>query len=284
MSVSLRVSRRGKVRLERPPDDPELADRAAAACRYLGEVAALLRGRLPAAGIRLLVVLTDRCDPAALPPLEVLNAHAVLAPTKPTAAHEVLLMPDFYFITSRGHAGLREYVAAHAVPWDAMRDAAVWRGRTTGHRRPGRNHRIRFVRANHRHGDILFSGVLPQHTGSVDPALVGSAMPVKDCVRCRYQVDVDGHSSSWDGLIWKLLSGCLVLKVKSDQRQWYYDRLKPWVHYVPCTAANFAERLAWCRERPELCRAIAEAGRRLATELTYDAETATFAARLLGRV
>ncbi|MEY3032546.1 MAG: hypothetical protein RLZZ622_1021, partial [Planctomycetota bacterium] len=57
-------------------------------------------------------------------------------------------------------------------------------------------------------------------------------------------------------------------------RQWYYDRLVPWVHYVPVAAdlSDFAERLDWCRRHPRQCREIAGGGQRAAFAMTYDRE------------
>jgi hypothetical protein len=56
-----------------------------------------------------------------------------------------------------------------------------------------------------------------------------------DFMKYRYQIDIDGNASSWDGFVMKLLSGGPVLKVRSAMgfEQWFYDRLKPWVNFVP---------------------------------------------------
>ena len=52
--------------------------------------------------------------------------------------------------------------------------------------------------------------------------------------------DVDGNSNAWSSFFWKLRSGSVTLKVESPFEQWYYGRLKPWVHYVP-VAANLSD-------------------------------------------
>ena len=48
-----------------------------------------------------------------------------------------------------------------------------------------------------------------------------------------WQIDIDGNVNSW-GLLWKLLSGSCILRVESPRRQWYHQRLQPWVHIIPC--------------------------------------------------
>ena len=38
------------------------------------------------------------------------------------------------------------------------------------------------------------------------------------------------------GCFWKLAGNSVVLKVEGRNEQWYYDRLVPWVHFVPVRA------------------------------------------------
>lgn len=54
----------------------------------------------------------------------------------------------------------------------------------------------------------------------------------------RFALDVDGNTNAWANLFQRLLLGCCVIKVASPfgYRQWYYDDLVPWVHYVPVRA------------------------------------------------
>ena len=56
--------------------------------------------------------------------------------------------------------------------------------------------------------------------------------------------------------------------------QWYYDRLEPWVNFVPVRAdlTDLAERLDWCRSHHAECEAIAAAGRSLAESLTLESQ------------
>ena len=54
-------------------------------------------------------------------------------------------------------------------------------------------------------------------------------------VSYKGQIDVDGNANAWSGLYWKLRSNSVVLKVASPKqhKQWYYDRLIAWKHYLP---------------------------------------------------
>ena len=103
-------------------------------------------------------------------------------------------------------------------------------------------------------------------------------------MRSRYLIDIDGWANSWSGLFQKLLTGSTVLKVASQQgfRQWYYDRLVPWVNYVPVRAdfADLDDAIAFVLENDERAREIGEAGRQLALSLNLESEIYGMAARL----
>ena len=68
--------------------------------------------------------------------------------------------------------------------------------------------------------------------------------------------------------------GCCVLKVKSRHgyRQWYYDRLKAWEHYVPVQSdlSDFAEKVDWVRSHDADAAAIASNGRRFARSMSFE--------------
>lgn len=54
-----------------------------------------------------------------------------------------------------------------------------------------------------------------------------------DHIKFRYQIVLDGVTATFPGFIWRLGSGCVTLKQESSHRQWFYDWLEPYKHYVP---------------------------------------------------
>jgi hypothetical protein len=106
--------------------------------------------------------------------------------------------------------------------------------------------------------------------------ILGGKIRQSDWRRFKFAIDIDGFTNSWPNLFVRLLLGCCVLKVESEQgyRQWYYDRLEPWVNYVPVRAdmADIEEKIAWCRSHDAECRRIAEAGKSLAQSMTVETE------------
>jgi hypothetical protein len=130
--------------------------------------------------------------------------------------------------------------------------------------------------------DIGFSQISQVHDmpevaqAFVRAGVMANPIPRVDFGRFRYVVDIDGNSHSWAGLYCSFLLGCCVLKVGSlhDLRAWYYDRLEPWVHYVPVRAdlSDFDEAVDWVLTHDAEARAIADAGRRLATSMDFLSE------------
>jgi hypothetical protein len=55
----------------------------------------------------------------------------------------------------------------------------------------------------------------------------GDREPIEHNFNYKYLIDMDGNTSSWSGLISKLICGGVVIKLISEKkyRQWYYDAL-----------------------------------------------------------
>ena len=82
----------------------------------------------------------------------------------------------------------------------------------------------------------------------------------------------------------RLLLGCCVLKIQSEHgfRQWYYERLTPWQHYVPVRAdmSDLIEKIGWCRSHDGECAEIAGAGQAFAHAMTVEGEISEAVRRL----
>jgi hypothetical protein len=124
---------------------------------------------------------------------------------------------------------------------------------------------------------------LVQVSPEVAAAIVAAGLQLPDeqfvslIRRARGLFDVDGNVNSWSGLWWKLRSNSVTIKVESSNKQWYYDKLKPWVHYVP-VAANMSDLDAAVHfvldsANDNALKAIARASTRFIKNLTYAHET-----------
>jgi hypothetical protein len=201
---------------------------------------------------------------------------------------DVLLVPDPYFVSTRGYEGLRNSVALDVAPWEERRPIALWRGNTTGYRTSGdvmQLPRLMLCRlaARPENADYLDAGVTEfAQLRSDEAELVQRSGLARDFIHAqrfqhwKYHVDIDGNTNSWPGLFQKLLSGSAVLKVESGgpYRQWYYDRLKPFEHFIPVAndLSDLIEKIQYLRSHDAVARKIGAAGRKLALSMTFENE------------
>ena len=106
--------------------------------------------------------------------------------------------------------------------------------------------------------------------------LMADYVPITEFSKFSISIDIDGNTSSWPGLFQKLLTGCPVLKVASQRgfRQWYYQRLKPWINFVPIAAdmSDLTDKIAWLRDHDDAARAIGAQGQALVFSMDYKGE------------
>jgi hypothetical protein len=71
------------------------------------------------------------------------------------------------------------------------------------------------------------------------PDIMKPEMSLHEAVqKYRYIIDIDGHCAAMR--LQEILGrNVAVIKVQSDERQWYSSKLIPWIHYVPITLTPF---------------------------------------------
>jgi hypothetical protein len=201
-------------------------------------------------------------------------------------------VPDEFFMTRSGFAAMRALAEESALPWQARSRRLRWRGAPNGEGRldvstgacfdPTVLPRLRMV---------MIAAALPDcdvkltprnwfvsHEGSLRPFGVNAnPIPEPEWLADRYALDIDGFTNTWTNLLIRLHFGCCVLKVESQFgfRQWYYDDLRPWEHYVPVKSdmSDLGDKLEWARSHDSEAEAIAMRGRQLARSMTLESET-----------
>lgn len=199
------------------------------------------------------------------------------------------MLPDWYFFRSHGFQELRAQIDRLSVPWEQRTEDLVWRGSTTGNgfstvfphlmKHPKTVQRLQM--AAHAEGTGLDVGFVnpPGHhfydalkaRGYIKDKIANTAWFGK-----KYAVDIDGQSCTWDNFFHRLLMGCCVLKVESafGYRQWYYDDIRPFEHYVPVRAdfSDLKDKIAWIRAHDTEAGEIAENGQQFAISMTFERE------------
>ena len=215
------------------------------------------------------------------------------------------LLPDSDFFASGGYDTHRRQVAASPVAWNSRRPVVFWRGSTTGQRRraaPGEGQEDDFtwlprldlchralVSALSQHYDVGLSNTCqiddPHVLARIERAGLRKA-PVSRTGFLGHKaiLVIDGNSNAWSALFCALLTGACVLKVESPKsfRQWYYDGLQPWVHFVPVSEDlhDLDERTAWLFAHDGEARGIAQAGQDFAQAMTFESVMGDAAMRL----
>jgi Glycosyl transferase family 90 len=216
------------------------------------------------------------------------------------ASHDdVILVPDPVFVNSGGYAAFR--APSLMLPWSLRGATVLWRGTSTGIGQvsteamaaddPHLRQRIRMcLMLRSVQGTDARIAKTESDVASLDRqrlrrhGLLGGKIAQRNWGRYKFAIDVDGHTNAWSNLFVRMLLGCCVLKIESQHgfRQWYYNKLMPWRHYVPVRAdmADLVERIEWCRSHDGECAEIARAGSALAHAMSVDGEIAEAAIRL----
>jgi hypothetical protein len=207
-----------------------------------------------------------------------------------------ILIPDAEFYDKHGYADARALAETNRMPWRERADRVVWRGSSTGRgliadsdMSPANPNLIQRTRMC-----LLLKGVaaadvrLVNAVQAKDPkgtldalrrsGILGERIGPATWLGMKFAIDIDGNTNAWENLFTRLLFGCCVLKIGSPQgyRQWYYDDLIPWRHYVPVRPdmSDLMEKIDWCLSHGVECEAIADAGRQLAMQMTFERELA----------
>lgn len=183
-----------------------------------------------------------------------------------------LLVPDPDFVSDffpKGWTnGLKMYtdkVEEFDIPYEQKNgDYILWRGKKN--RDGGYDaYDHGFGRMHPRITAVYFSTKYRELNASFD------TMEIKDILKHKYLLDIDGMVSAWSGFYWKMYSNSTVIKMKSHWEQWYYEQLSPFENYIPCeTFFDIPLTYKWCVENDNICKEIAENGIKLIKTLTYD--------------
>ena len=183
----------------------------------------------------------------------------------------------------------REHAEANDVPWAERSDDIVCAARARDRDVRPRHRGRRAGRATQRLALCLLARDIPDVdiglTGYTrrtlkedllrEYGLIRPKIEEQSWIGRKFAIDLDGQTNTWSNLIVRMHFGCCILKVASRHgfRQWYYDRLRPWEHYVPVKAdlSDFREQIDWVRANDAEAARIAANARELARTLTFEA-------------
>jgi hypothetical protein len=112
-------------------------------------------------------------------------------------------------------------------------------------------------------------GLSKMNAVEVARAQCAKPMSMDDQSRFKYIIHIDGNVNAYR-LLGTMLTGSLILRVKSPYIHWADHILRPGVHYLEISRdlSNLDALLTWCIKHDSKCRAIARNGQNAAYVLT----------------
>jgi hypothetical protein len=199
------------------------------------------------------------------------------------------LIPDHRFFATNGFFDLKLVQLVNPIPWADKKPVAFWRGSTTGPRVSAEDFleipRVQLAILSSQNNAVLDARITQvvqvggrQQIDKVTSALsskglLSERIPFGQFARYRYLIELDGNVTPWSFLP-KMMLGCCILKSETTRKQWYYDRIKPWVHYVPICSdlSDVIEKVNWCLSNEDAAREISENAKAFAQDIDFSRE------------
>jgi len=193
----------------------------------------------------------------------------------------IVLMPDPDAI--RGYDQLRVTVdhEQQNFPWQRRLDKIFWRGPATGYNNPtiqdintiarikfmNRTKDLKFVNAGFTDYTQQWPEKFLQQLKKSFP--LQPQVTQQSALAYKYLINIDGNACTYSPMAFILYSQSLLLKPRSDNIQWYYHKLQPYVHYLP-VAEDFSDLEAkyfWAQSHQSEDRTMANNAHNLALEV-----------------
>lgn len=192
-----------------------------------------------------------------------------------------ILFPDDYTIADRGYGywtgwritSLKIIETNKDFPWSEKINMAFWRGKKSdGDGELPRQILINLALKNPVLIDAKFN-TPPTQTSS---RFIAKLMGVRDFIARRFglwggvkdeeffkykiRTNLDGATCTFPGFLKNLLSNSVTIKQETSNEQWFYDAVKPWIHYVPVKKdlSDLIEKIEWIRDHDAEAKKIAD--------------------------
>jgi hypothetical protein len=194
---------------------------------------------------------------------------------KKQGAERLILIPDCealnpvdrQYLTNLMAEGKREH------PWSEKIASVFWRGAPTGPIPTANdiesNHwanspRFQLVKLSEKlprlidAAFICWNGVNENKEILAKTFRLTSSVNPKNHLPYKYLIDVDGNSCCYSRTFWILLSNSVMLKQKTDDVQWFYKGLVPFVHFIPLNynLSDLEEKIEYCQKHEEIVQKV----------------------------
>lgn len=200
----------------------------------------------------------------------------IFAKARLKSAPYIILLPDQFSLSEKWFEDSKE-VLENDIEWEEKQEIALWRGGFTDIGVPNGTVLPENYSTLPRYlicklDSELIDAKLPW-AGSVEfdqiirnDGVWGHIATKKQHLDVKYLPVLDGHMCTYPGYQWRLLSNSVAFKQESEEEQWFYSALKPFVHYVPIKndMSDLEAKVQWAKIHDSETRAIAKNGREFA--------------------
>lgn len=157
-------------------------------------------------------------------------------------------------------------------PWGTKENIAYWRGLPTDadHYEEGKSPRTLLVKLSKKYLQDIDAAFT--ETSFANGFILKTFRPLMQILsippyvsyekQLKYKIlpNLDGHTCTYPGLLWRLLSKSIVIKQETNNEQWFYHLTKPWIHYVPVeeNLEDLIDKVRWIKTHDTEAHKITE--------------------------
>lgn len=191
-----------------------------------------------------------------------------------------ILIPDYAALRGRYQVLENRDITSFYIPWDGKIPQLFWRGTTSQHPLPGTKPaslddpscftRVKLCSLSLDYPQSIDAKFTKFTQGTENLTSLnqfkGDFVSYEAMLNYKYLMLIDGNSCSFSASGWRWFTNSVVFKDNSDLIQWYYNELKPYVHYLPVKAdlSDLLEQITWAKSHDLEAKAIAKNAREFA--------------------
>ena len=191
-----------------------------------------------------------------------------------------LLLPDAHIITNTWNH-LTESIPKANIKntWAQKIDKIFWRGGTTGSsgKHPynlsnfDKLDRIKLVMLSKLYPNLIdakftrYADFSQDTDGNNLKDILETLFPnskniikEEDHLKYKYLISIDGNTCAWVRVPWIMLSNSVLVKQETNNIEWFYPAIKPYIHYVPLKhdLTDIFEKIEWMKENDDTLQEI----------------------------
>ena len=189
-------------------------------------------------------------------------------------APSLILIPDFEALTGKYQVLKNKDVTKHHIGWESKKAQLIWRGSTAQkdlydscELMTSENFhlysRVKLCELSRDYPHLLNAKFTCFVQGAESiPCLSefrGEYISFEEQFHYKYHLFIDGNAAPYSASGWKFFTNSLIFKPESVWVQWYFNALKPFVHYVPVKKdlSDLADKIIWAQVSDEKAKKIA---------------------------